>query len=233
MTESSETCDNAIPISSVIQAYRCPRRFYFSRHDKIVSTGRYTICKQISLNIVHPPDEDALWDEICLIEPTINPDMREYLSHCLVSTAHTPLPTWTDSDIAVNSKRYGIYGQIDKYDAQSGSISVIRNSGSPSKGCWSDDRIRLAAYLLCLRESRGIDLSGGYVEYIPDGIVRYYEPQPRDRRGLIQALVLARKVLSGNLPAKPVHAPCTRCTYQKQCNPEKPTLLSHILFKKR
>lgn len=168
-----------------------------------------------------------------MIDPVVKPELREYLSSCLAGTAHTPLPSWTDTDLKVGSERYGIYGLIDKYDADAGNISVVRNSGAPVSGCWSADRVRIAAYLLCLKESMGIDLPGGYVEYIPDGIVRYCEPQPRDRRGLLLALKQVKKVMKGDLPEKPARAPCKNCSYQSQCNPEKPNLLSSILFKKR
>jgi CRISPR-associated exonuclease Cas4 len=232
MTETPTRTDNGIPISSVIQAYRCPRRFYFSRKDQIEPSGRYIICKQVSLCKNPQPDEDTLWDEISLIDPSVKPEMREYLSQCLASTAHTPLPAWTDCDLPVHSERYALYGLIDKYDAESKMISVVRNSGAPAFGCWSDDRVRIAAYLLCLKESIGLDCAGGYIEYIPDGIVRYCEPQPRDRRGLLQALRMAQKVLKGDLPEKPIRAPCKNCTYQSQCNPDKPKTLSSILFKK-
>lgn len=233
MTESRTNSDHAIPISSLIQAYRCPRRFYFSRHDPVESSGKYTICKQVSLCNDPDPDEDSLWDEICLIDPGIKPEMREYLSRCLMQTAHMPLPSWTDSDVPVSSDKYGIHGLIDKYDEKAGVISVIRNSGAPTVGCWPGDRVRIAAYLLCLRESLGKDLTGGYVEYIPDGIVRFCEPQSRDRRGLLQALKNARMVLQGDLPPKPVRAPCRNCTYQNRCNSEGVKTLSEIFFKKR
>lgn len=178
------------------------------------------------------PDEDQLWEEICLIDPTVQPDMREYLSRCLEIMAHTPVVKYTDSDIQVHSVRYGIYGLVDKLDSSSNTISIIRSSGAPAYGCWSDDRVRLAACILCLKESTGIDIVGGNIEYIPDGIVRYCEPQPRDRRRLLQALHMAQKVMNGNLPEKPVNAPCKKCLYVNQCNPDKPKTLSSILFKK-
>ena len=232
MTESNNKTGDAIPISSLIQAYRCPRRFYFSRHDTFQASGKYIICKQVSLCRDQNPDEDTLWDEICLIDPEIHPDMREYLSLCLEMNSHTPRINYTDCDIPVNSGRYGIYGLVDKYDSSEKIISIIRNSIAPDSGCWSDDRIRLAAYLLCLKESAGLDIVGGYIEYIPSGIIRYCEPQPRDRRRLLQALRMAQKVLKGDLPEKPVHAPCKNCIYTNQCNQDKPRTLSSILFKK-
>lgn len=177
-------------------------------------------------------DENSLWDEINLIDPDVTPELREYLSQCLLSTAHTPLPSWTESDVTVNSDRYGIYGLIDKYDEKSNVISIVRNSRAPMTGCWPDDRVRIAAYLLCLREMTGKDLPGGYIEYIPDGIVRFCEPQPRDRRGFLKALNNVRTVQKGDLPAKPVRAPCRNCTYQNQCIPVRVKTVSEIFFKK-
>lgn len=232
MTEYQGIYDKSIAISALVQAYRCPRRYYFSLREPVPVSDRYTICKQISYAGKNT-DEDSLWNEICMIHPDINPEMREYLSESMAVCSHTPFLPWSETEISIRSDRYGIHGLIDKYHPDSQTISIIRPSRAPEHGCWTEDRIRIAACLICLKEQTGIAASGGQVEYIPDGIIRYCEPQPRDRRRLLQGLTWAREVQKGNLPQKPVHPPCKKCQYMDRCEPPKARTLSELLFKKR
>jgi CRISPR-associated exonuclease Cas4 len=222
-----------VPVSSLIRAHRCPRHYYFTKNEPVTVSDRYIICRQVSLADPQNLDGDSLWDEITLIHPAIGPEMREYLDTCISMAARMPFLSWTETDLLIRSEKTGIHGQIDKYDAQAGHVSVVRCTGAPAAGCWPGDRVRMAAYLLCLRETAEIDLAGGYMEYIPDGIVRYYEPGPRDRRALLQALKNIRLVEKGELPGKPVRAPCKNCRYSAQCNPPAANPLSAVLFKKR
>lgn len=233
MTEYKSAPDQTFAVSSLIQAYRCPRRYYFSRHETIPTSDRYIICKHLSCSDPQNRDEEELWNEICLIHPEIDPTMQDFLWSCLESIKHTPFPAWTETDITIRSDRYGIHGLIDKYHAKDEYISITRASRAPEMGCWSDDRIRIAAYILCLQELSGRTWKGGYVEYIPDGIIRFCEPQPRDRRRLLQTLKVVRSVAKGELPGKPVNPPCKKCPYSQQCEPPKARTLSDIIFQKR
>ena len=232
LSEYQLPSDHTIPVSSLIQAYRCPRRYYFTKNEPVQVSDRYTICKQVSLSDQNNTDEDALWDDICLINLDIKPDLREYLSLCIATNTRTPLPQWSETDLIVTSEKYGLRGLIDKYHKDAGHISIVRCTGAPATGCWPDDRVRIAAYLLCLKETTGINLSGGFIEYIPDGIVRFCEPQPRDRRGLLMALKNVRLVEKGDLPGKPVRAPCKNCRYTDRCETPKVKTLSELLFQK-
>ncbi len=232
MTEYQSISDQTFAVSALIQAHRCPRRYYFSRNEVIPQSDRYIICKHLSLARVPRPDEQELWDEITLIHPDIDPSMQDYLTECLEQIQHTPFPSWTDTEISVRSEKYGIHGQIDKYHAEAQSISIVRASPAPRLGCWPDDRIRVAAYLLCLQEQMGFKCKGGYVEYIPDGIIRFCEPDPRDRRRLLQAIHLVKMIARGELPKKPVNPPCKNCPYTEQCEPPKARTLSQIFFNK-
>lgn len=218
-------------VSSLITAYQCPRRYYYTKNKPVQSSGRYTICKQVS-TAGPDPDEDALWDEILMIHPDIDQNQRDLLTSYLHSCRKTPIPAWSDLDLSVRSVRYNIHGQLDKYDAEKGVISIVRCTGAPVVGCWPEDRIRAAAYLLCLKETYGVSSSGCYVEYIPDGVIRYYEPQPRDRRALFATLKQVQRVDSGELPPKPLKAPCTRCIHSERCAQPTVRKLSEILFKK-
>jgi len=233
MSELPLSTDPKITVSSLIMCCRCPRLYYFSKKNSLLVSDRYIICKQISLAHQNKPDENSLWDEITLIHPDIHPSMREYLTLCLDQNRRTPIPSWTEIDLPVRSEKYGLHGLIDKFHAGGNYISVIRCTRAPVAGCWPDDRIRIAAYLVCLKETTGINFSGGYVEYIPDGIIRFCEPQPRDRRALLQGLKNMRLIEKGEFPGKPVRAPCKGCQYMDQCEPAKVRTLSEMLFKKR
>jgi CRISPR-associated exonuclease Cas4 len=230
MSVSNTSGVTGIPVSSLIMGCRCPRQYYFARHDHLPVSDRYIICKQVSLSKSNNPDEDLLWDEITLISPRIDPSLREYLTSCLDQNRQVLIPSWTETDLSVRSEKYGIFGNIDKYHAGDLNISVVRCTRAPVAGCWPDDRIRIAAYLLCLKESTGIELSGGYVEYIPDGIIRFCEPQPRDRRVLLQGLKRVREIEKGEFPEKPAQAPCKGCRYSDQCETPKVKTLYEILF---
>jgi len=212
---------------------RCPRQYYYAKNDPVLRSDKYTICKQISMRSAGEMDEETLWNEISMIQGSISPDMREYLTSCINNNRHTLIPSWTDANISVSSPGFGMYGLIDKYHADEGYISIIRSSSAPKVGCWPDDRIRIAAYLVCLKETTGIDLQAGYVEYIPDGIIRYCEPVPRDRRALIHGLQQIKKVQKGVYPEKPLKAPCKNCWYQDRCEKPVARKLSDILFRLR
>ncbi len=228
----SQSITSTLSVSSLVRVFQCPRRYYFSRNESVSASDRYIVCKQVSLAGPDLTDEKQLWDEITLIKPDIVEDLKDYLSFCREQVACMPAMSYTDADVLVTSRKYGISGTIDKYDACSSRISVIRNSAAPSIGCWPEDRMRIAAYLICFQETTGITLNGGYIEYIPDGVVRFCEPQPRDRRALLQAVKTAQKICKGELPGKPVRAPCKNCRYTGQCNPPKVKRLSDLLTKK-
>ncbi|HWQ66114.1 MAG TPA: Dna2/Cas4 domain-containing protein [Methanospirillum sp.] len=230
---SSPQCSSnaGCTVSSIISTHQCPRRYYFAKNKQISSSGKYSICKQVSIAGSYP-DEEALWDEIMHIHPGIDIRMRDLLTSYILNCRKTPIPSWTDLDLLVRSERYKFHGQIDKYDAQKKVISVVRCTGAPAIGCWPADRIRAAAYLLCLTETFGITPSGCYIEYIPDGVIRFCEPQPRDRRALFAALKMIHRIEAGELPPKPLKAPCTRCTYSDRCTQPTVRTLSEIFFKK-
>lgn len=228
----SQSSTTTLSVSSLVRVFQCPRRYYFSQNESISPSDRYIISKQVSLACPDVIDEEELWDEITLIKPDISKDLKEYLSLCIEKVRCMPAISYTDAELMVTSRKYGLSGTIDKYDARSSRIAIIRNSSSPSAGCWPVDRLRIAAYMICFQETTGISLNGGYVEYIPDGIVRFCEPQPRDRRALIQTLKKAHKIRKGELPEKPVKVSCKTCRFIDQCNPPKVRRLSDLLMKK-
>jgi CRISPR-associated exonuclease Cas4 len=231
MSESQSSI-TTLSVSSLVRVFQCPRRYYFSQNESISASDRYIICKQVSLACTGVIDEEKLWDEISLIKPDISRELKDFLSICIEKVTSMPAMSYTDADLLVTSRKYGLSGTIDKYDARSSRIAITRNSSAPCAGCWPQDRLRIAAYMLCFKETTGVTLNGGYVEYIPDGIIRFCEPQPRDRRALLLTLKKAHKIHTGELPEKPVKVSCKTCRFIDQCNPPKVRRLSDLLMKK-
>jgi CRISPR-associated exonuclease Cas4 len=96
-------------------------------------------------------------------------------------------------------------------------------------GTYSADRLRVAGIALCLEEMIGSEIIGGFVEYIPDGVSRFHNVQPRDRRQLLTALFRTREIRNGALPHHPLNAPCNRCTFREQCERSSGRRLSDLL----
>lgn len=220
-----------IPISSVITGFRCIRQYYFGKTKKRKSSGRYTICKQISSAEAEFRNEDDLWSSILLIDPDIDPESRTFLQDCLKILDNLSVRSWTDLDITVKSDKLCLYGLIDKYNSKKCQATIVRCSKSPKAGCWAEDRIRIAALILCINETLNIRLSGMYVEYIPSGVIRYYEPGPKDRRILINTLKKVHEVDKGYLPEKPLNPPCKGCQFYQRCSNEGPNTLLDIIKK--
>lgn len=219
-----------ISISSLLQAFACSRQYYFNKNAKWKSSDTYTICKQVSCACnIH--SEEEIWDAICLIHPEISPDSRDFLSSCITAMKHAPVRPWTDTDITVKSKKVGLYGLLDKYDANTGECTLTRCCTAPKTGCWPEDAIRTAALLLCVKETCSLIKAGMYIEYIPSGVIRYYEPNPKDRRRIVQTIHQIHEIDKGAFPPKPLHPPCSRCRFVEKCSGHEPRKLS-ALFKK-
>ena len=57
--------------------------------------------------------------------------------------------------------------------ADDGTFSIIRAAGAMPFGTYAADRLRIACIAFCLEEMTGKEVTGGNVEYIPDGVSRY------------------------------------------------------------
>lgn len=218
-------------ISSIIIAYRCIRQYYLQNPGDIRDSFRYTICKQISSADRNETDPQRLWESISLIEQDSKPEFRSLFDEYYSANKHAPLREYTDLDVQVSNKKLGIYGLLDKFNSITQEGAIVRARKAPETGCWTEDRIRITALQLCIEESLKTVLKGLYVEYIPSGIVRYYEPGPRDRRTLIQTIARMKKVVDGNMPPKPANPPCKGCRYRDTCDTGSPRSLLQI-FKK-
>ncbi|MDD1668067.1 MAG: Dna2/Cas4 domain-containing protein, partial [Methanomicrobiales archaeon] len=123
-----------------------------------------------------------------------------------------------ETEVPVRSDRFGIRGLVDKIYDEEPSFAITRPTEAPAFGVPGSDRIRVAAYALCLRETLGIPSAQGRVEYIPSGEARVCTPQPRDRRAVIRAADAVRRIREGQIPRKPPSAPCRGCPHDNRCN---------------
>lgn len=215
-------------ISDLIRVHACPVRFYYERNDPFTESDRYTVCKQVSYHLGTPLDSESIWEEIVSVRPGIEPEFRSFLESCITSCNKSEWKPAMQSDIPVKSDKHGIIGMADRIDAD-GTFSIIRAAGAMPFGTYSADRMRTACIAFCLEEMTGNEITGGYVEYIPDGVSRFHAVQPRDRRQVIATLHKIRLILKGDLPHQPLNAPCNRCHYKDRCESISGRRLSDLL----
>ncbi len=214
--------EQSIPVSVLTKVSTCPLLYYYEKDTGMQQSGKYLVCKQISLHASDPGTCDEIWQEILFIDPDIDRSLQSYLDDCLTACRHTPFPSCTDHDLPVYS-RHGFFGMVDKIHPKEKWLAITRSSPAPSRGCYRQDRLRMAALITATEETLHIRIRGGYIEYIPSGIIRWYEPGPRDRREVLKALHMARTILAGTIPKRSARPFCQRCRYQDRCdkNPHK------------
>jgi CRISPR-associated exonuclease Cas4 len=206
-----------VSVSEIVRCHFCPVRFSLERRLEVRESPRYTIAKQVSSHLGGDLDAGAIWEEVEAILPEIDLSFRAYLDasveRCRAGAWRIP----SETDVPVRSDRFGIRGLVDKIFDEEPSFAITRPVESPALGVSTADRIRVAAYALCTRESLGIPSAQGAVEYIPSGEVRICTPQPRDRRAVIRAAEAVRHIREGRIPKKPPNAPCTGCPFREKC----------------
>jgi CRISPR-associated exonuclease Cas4 len=186
------------------------------------------ICKQVSYHLGSHLEPDIIWDEVLSVYPGIDPTFHSFLETCIISCNKSAWKPSAQTDVRVISDKHGIIGMVDRI-LDDGTFSIIRATGAMPFGTYAADRLRIAGIAFCIGEMTGIEVSGGNVEYIPDGISRFHTVQPRDRRQLIAALHKIREIKRGELPRRPLNAPCNRCTYKEQCERSSGRRLSELL----
>jgi len=215
-------------ISDLVRVHTCPVRYYYERDEPFAESDRYAVCKQLSYHLGDPLDAEVIWAETLVVRPTINPEMRVFLDLCINACNKGTWQPAEETDISIRSEKQAISGMIDRI-APDGTFSVVRAAGAMPFGTYAADRLRVAAIALCLEEMTGVEVNGGHVEYIPDGISRYHTVQPRDRRQLIATLHKIRSIRDGELPSHPLNAPCVRCKYMEKCESTRGHRLSELL----
>lgn len=207
-----------VSVSEIVRCHFCPVRFSLERKLEIQESPRYTIAKQVSSHLGGDLDAGAIWEEVEAILPEIDPSFRTYLNASVERCRNGAWRIPSETDVPVRSDRFGIRGLVDKIFDEEPSFAITRPIESPALGVSTADRIRVAAYALCIRESLGITSAQGAVEYIPSGEVRICTPQPRDRRAVIRAAEAVRHIREGRIPKRPLSAPCTGCPFREKCN---------------
>ncbi|MBP2146104.1 CRISPR-associated exonuclease Cas4 [Methanofollis sp. W23] len=220
--------DDLIGIAAVLTARFCPLRLYLDRQEEHEEPPRYAVCKQVSYHLGTPFEPEAVWEEVCTVLPYAGEDERTLFEQCVTNCQGKEWPLFSDFDVPVASMRLGVRGTADKVDPVRPAFALARASEAPQAGVWGADRIRVACYAACVSESLGFEVDGGWVEYVPSGVLRYCTPGPRDRRIMLRAVAAAKKVEEGQVPKKPLNPPCARCPHQERCGPG-PRRLSELL----
>ncbi|PKG32575.1 Dna2/Cas4 domain-containing protein [Methanoregula sp.] len=215
-------------ISDLVRVHACPVRYYYERHETLVESDRYAVCKQLSYHLGTPLEADAIWQEVAAVRPGIDSSLRELLDISIAACNKTAWKPASETDVRVVSDIQKLAGMIDRIDGE-GTFSIIRASGALPFGAYAADRLRVAAIALCLEEMTGSEVKGGHIEYIPDGVSRFHEVQPRDRRQVIATLKKLREIREGAMPQHPLNAPCNRCRHQEKCESSVGKRLSELL----
>ncbi|MFA4825421.1 MAG: Dna2/Cas4 domain-containing protein [Methanoregula sp.] len=208
--------------------HACPVRFYYERNEPVAESDRYAVCKQLSYHLGTPLDAEAIWQEIIAVSPALDPTLKEFLALCITACNKSEWKPAVQTDVKVVSDKHGIVGMIDRIAAD-GTFSIVRAAGAMPFGTYSADRLRIAGIAFCLEEMTGSEVKGGSVEYIPDGVSRYHEVQPRDRRQVIAAMHKIKSIRNGEMPQHPLNAPCNRCKYKERCESSVGKRLSELL----
>jgi CRISPR-associated exonuclease Cas4 len=211
-----------------VRVHACPVRFYYERKEPVFESDRYAICKQISYHLGTPLDNEVIWQEILAVSPDIDPALREFSDLCIAACSKSAWKQAVQTDVKAISDKHGIVGMIDRIDADT-TFSIIRAAGAMPFGTYAADRLRIACIAFCLEEMTGSEVKGGAVEYIPDGVSRFHEVQPRDRRQVIASLHKLKSIRNGEMPQHPLNAPCPRCKYKERCESSGGHRLSELL----
>jgi CRISPR-associated exonuclease Cas4 len=207
-----------VSVSEIVRCHFCPVRFSLDRKLEPGESPHYTIAKQVSSHLGGDLDEEEIWEELEAIFPGIDPALRTYLAATLERCRAGSWRIPSETEVPVRSDRFGIRGLVDKVFPEEPSFAIARPTEAPALGVSGADRLRVAAYALCVRETLGIPLAQGMVEYIHSGEARVCTPQPRDRRAVIRAADAVRRIREGQIPKRPPSPPCRGCPHDSRCN---------------
>ena len=217
-----------VTVSELVRVHACPVRFYYEQNEPVFESGRYAVCKQLSYHLGTPLDAAVIWQEILAVSPALDPALKEFLALCITACNKSEWKPAVQNDVKVVSDKQGIVGMIDRIAAD-GTFSIVRAAGAMPFGTYAADRLRIACIAFCLEEMTGSEVKGGCVEYIPDGVSRVHEVQPRDRRLVIATLHTIRSIRNGEMPRHPLNAPCNRCRFKEKCESSVGKRLSELL----
>lgn len=208
---------STIPISVLASVLYCPVKYYLELHVPYEISSTVHICKHIAF-AKRDTSPDELWEELLFIHPEIDQTHKEQFMEYLMIYQRGFQQPWTERDLYVNSKKWDIAGIIDKYDAKTSQITIIRGTKAPQTGAYRADRLRALAYSICLQEmmEQKRQLSC-VIEYVASGVIRTLDFTPLDRRLFLETIKIARRIRDGHVPARPSQAPCAHCRHEKNC----------------
>ncbi|MDD1674575.1 MAG: Dna2/Cas4 domain-containing protein [Methanomicrobiales archaeon] len=216
-------------VSEIVAGMHCAVRLYLDRDLPGAESPRYTVAKQVSYHLGEVLECDQIWNEITTILPRIEPAMRVFLDSCVEACKGRDWPVPVETDVMVESGVLGIRGMVDKVYDQAPYFAITRSSDAPANGTYMSDRVRVACFAACVHETLDLPIESGYIEYIPSGELRTCMPQPRDRRAMVRGIRAAQRIRAGEVPRRPLMAPCESCPHEDACNSRKGKLLSEFL----
>ena len=216
-------------VSEVVAGMHCAVRLYLDRDLPAAESPRYTVAKQISYHLGETLDSDRIWDEITTVLPLIEPAMRVFHDSCIGACQVREWPVPVETDVMVESGVLGIRGMVDKIFDQAPYFAITRSSDAPANGAYMSDRVRIACFAACLHETLDLPIESGYIEYIPSGALRTCVPQPRDRRAMVRGIRAAQRIHAGEIPKRPLMAPCESCPHEDGCASRKGKRLSDLM----
>jgi CRISPR-associated exonuclease Cas4 len=217
-----------VAVSDLVRCHACPVRYYYEQHEPHPESDRYAVCKQLSYHLGRPLEPGVIWQEVLAVRPGIGPELRPFLDTCIAACNRSEWKPADQTDVKIASEKYKVIGMVDRV-MPGGAFSIIRAAGALPFGTYRADRLRIASCAICLQEMTGTEVSGGFVEYIPDGVTRFHAVQPRDRRQFLSTLHRIRSIRDGDVPHPPLNAPCTRCRFRERCEHDGGRRLSDLM----
>jgi len=217
-----------VAVSDLVRCHACPVRYYYEQHEPHPESDRYAVCKQLSYHLGRPLEPEVIWQEVLAVRPGIGPELRPFLDTCIAACTRSEWKPADQTDVKIASEKYKVIGMLDRV-MPGGAFSIIRAAGALPFGTYRADRLRIASCAICLQEMTGTEVSGGFVEYIPDGVSRFHAVQPRDRRQFLSTLHRIRSIRDGDVPHPPLNAPCTRCGFRERCEHDGGRRLSDLM----
>ena len=220
-----------ISVTDLVKAATCPMQLYLAKSADhgFTEPVSYTVAKLVSYHLGEPLFTDEIWEELEAILPG-NDDARRILEQMIAACSKV---TWRHADqyeVPVFSKKYGIYGRVDRFFDDS--FSIVRSGAAPAHGVYFSDRLRAVCYSICLEEMYGKPFYGR-IEYLGSGTIRSVVVQPQDIRTFLLALRLAEKAVKGEIPKVIRGHQCLQCRFAGTCSAiEKPkSLFSRMMSK--
>lgn len=204
-----------IAISSLARAHVCPMQLYLEKlqPEKFTEPKKYSIAKQIALHLGEEIEEEKILNELSEIFPEKNFETEKIFWEMIFSVKKISWKKSIRLDVPVTSKRYKIFGRVDRVFEDG--FSILKAGHAPTHGIYSADRLRMTACTICLEEAELP--SSGVVEYLGSGTIRSFSMTPSDKRSFQHALRTTESILLGKIPQKISGSHCAGCGFASHC----------------